>query len=112
MAHLLKSKSWWHAQSLLHEVVEVRSSLGLTTCVDATNLWPGERARLLDIARQFGLSATVVLVCVSVDRAMKRNAARPLPLPEDQIIACLRRMGEAIEAVHDENWDEIVTVNT
>ena len=58
------------------------------------------------------MPATAVLLSVAVDRALARNAARASPIPEADLIQCLRKFGTACDAVGLEPWESFTVVKT
>jgi predicted kinase len=61
---------------LLHREAERRSTAGLLTVVDATNVEPHARRRLLAIARRAGRPAAAIVLDLALDDVLARNRGR------------------------------------
>jgi predicted kinase len=90
--------------------VTARLAAGLTVVVDATNVTPPARARLLAWARHHGRPATALRFVVDADALVRRNAARPGhgPVSSDDVrkyaaidISRDRLIGEGVDVVVD-----------
>jgi protein phosphatase len=65
------------AFELLHFILRKRLALGRLTVVDATNLDPADRAKLIAIAREFHALPAAIVFCIDERTCAERNAARP-----------------------------------
>ncbi len=95
------------AFAVLDQIVEARARRGLTTVVDTLGLDPARRRGYLDLARQAGLPAAVVLVDADPAEIRRRNQNRNRPVPATAHEAQLRRMRAAAQEIPAEGWDVI-----
>ena len=65
------------AFELLHFILRQRLALGRLTVVDATNLEPADRAKLVAIAREFHALPAAIVFAIDEKTCAARNAARP-----------------------------------
>ncbi|MFN0129784.1 MAG: polynucleotide kinase-phosphatase [Verrucomicrobiales bacterium] len=65
------------AFELLHFILRQRLALGRLTVVDATNLEPADRAKLVAIAREFHVLPAAIVFRIDEKTCAERNAARP-----------------------------------
>jgi predicted kinase len=95
------------AFAVLDQIVAARVRRGLTTVVDTLGLDPARRRGYLDLARQAGLPAAVVLVDADPAEIRRRNQNRNRPVPAAAREAQLRRMRLAAQEIPAEGWDVI-----
>jgi protein phosphatase len=81
-----------HAQDVTTEAVTIQDLLlagrcrrRLLTVVDATNIRPDVRSRLLGYAYSNTMLPVAVVLDVPLETCLARNAARPRPVPEEVI---------------------------
>jgi len=91
--------------------VALRAALaaGRSVVVDNTNVTPGERARIVDIAREFGARVVALYVAATTREAVGRNEQRSgsARVPKVAIFTCAKRL---VPPVVDEGFDEVRTL--
>jgi alkanesulfonate monooxygenase SsuD/methylene tetrahydromethanopterin reductase-like flavin-dependent oxidoreductase (luciferase family)/predicted kinase len=97
------------AFSLLDQIAAARTRRGLTTVIDTLGLDPARRRGYLDLARNAGLPAVLVLVDTPAPLCRDRNRASPLPIPAAVLDGQLRRMRDVPSEAAAEGWDLILT---
>lgn len=65
------------AFDLLHFIVRKRLQRGRLTVVDATNVQPEARKKLIELAREHYVQATAIVLHIPIDIAQARNDQRP-----------------------------------
>jgi protein phosphatase len=65
------------AFDLLHYIVRKRLQRGRLTVVDATNVQPEARKKLIELAREHYVQATAIILDIPIDIAQARNDQRP-----------------------------------
>ncbi|SEG11321.1 polynucleotide kinase-phosphatase [Thermomonospora echinospora] len=79
------------AFDLLHYIVRKRLRRGLLTVVDATNVQPGGRQQLVQIAKEHDVLSVAIVLDVPEAVARERNAARPDRDLPDHVLPRQRR---------------------
>ncbi|HEU5416116.1 MAG TPA: LLM class flavin-dependent oxidoreductase [Streptosporangiaceae bacterium] len=100
------------AFSLLGQIAAARTRRGLTTVIDTLGLDPARRRGYLDMARQSGLPAVVVIFETPAAVCRERNRASVLPVPAAVLDAQLRRMRDVPAEIAAEEWDAILAAGT
>lgn len=77
---------------LLRRDLEERMAAGRTTVVDATNVFPRRRGRHIRVAKAHGRPVTAVVFDVPLDELLRRNAARPSPVPAGGVVFVAQSM--------------------
>ncbi|MBK6425833.1 MAG: AAA family ATPase [Blastocatellia bacterium] len=100
------------AFEVLGLLVRHRLAIGRTTVVDATNVSRSSRAEFLGVARAAGRPAVAVVLDVSVEECVARDAARADRRVGRAIIESQRRTLDAsISDIALEGFDEIRVMN-
>ncbi|MCV0402747.1 MAG: AAA family ATPase [Chloroflexi bacterium] len=96
------------AFDLLHRLLAMRLRRGRLTVVDATNVEPWARERLLAVARRHRRPAIAIVLEVPLAVALERNATRSAPRPPP---AALRRqhrwLSESLAELDGEGYDAV-----
>jgi predicted kinase len=96
------------AFAVLHLLVQMRLEIGRTTVVDATSVARSSRAELLAEARAAGRPAVVVVLDVSVEECVRRDAARTdRSVGRDVIVQQRRLLDASMPEIANEGFDEI-----
>lgn len=100
------------AFEVLHLLVRSRLELGRMTVVDATSVSRASRAQLLDVARATGRPAIAVVLDVSVEECVARDAVRTDRHVGRAVIELQRRSLDAsLPEIVNEGFDEIRIVD-
>ncbi len=89
-------------------LLDARLARGLTTVVDATNVYPHVRTGLLARARYWQRPALAVLFGVPLHICQARNAARPRQVPDD----VLRELHQRLPTAHQLQAEGFTTIHT
>lgn len=73
------------AFALFHTILDMRTRIGVLTVADATNLRPSSRETIRNIAKGHGRPVFYMVMDVSLEEALRRNAARSRQVPEHAI---------------------------
>jgi predicted kinase len=93
---------------LLNQALELRLGRGLLTVVDATNVQPWARDKLLDIARRNRRQAAAVVLDLPLALCLERNATRSGGrLPEAAIRRQHRSLRASIKNLEAEGFDPV-----
>ncbi len=65
------------AFELLYYIVRKRLKNGLFTVIDATNIHPDDRKRIVELAREYHVFAAAIVLNEEIETCIERNAARP-----------------------------------
>ena len=96
------------AFAVLDAIVAARVRRGLTTVVDTLGLDRARRIAHLARARDARIKAVVVVFRTPDQLCRARNATRDRPVPAAALTGQLRRVGEVLDELHDEGWDEVI----
>jgi alkanesulfonate monooxygenase SsuD/methylene tetrahydromethanopterin reductase-like flavin-dependent oxidoreductase (luciferase family)/predicted kinase len=96
---------------LLDQIVVARLGRGLTTVVDTLGLESERRLGYLELARRVGMPAVVVAFDSPPEVCRQRNADRDRPVPARVLTEQLRRFRAVTDALTDERWDVLLTVD-
>ena len=64
------------AFELLYSAAEKRLALGKRTVIDATNLQPSDRKRIIELSRAYDVHAAAIVLDVEAEELLRRNASR------------------------------------
>lgn len=92
------------AFELLHTALSLRLAGRRLTVVDATNVEAWARQPPLAIARRYGRPAAAIVFAIPLDVCLRRNAARPAPLPPAAIRRQHRWLAGALESLPGEGF--------
>jgi predicted kinase len=97
------------AEALLQSLPAFCAAKGWDVVFDATNVTRARRAPLIATARQHGFKPVAIFVTGSLGAALKRNAARPFPVPTPAVLNFARRLEPPSL---EEGFEEVVVVDT
>jgi protein phosphatase len=96
------------AFSLLHQALDMRLARGLLTVVDATNVQPWAREKLVEIARRRRRRAAAVVLDPPLPLCLERNATRTAGrLPPAAIRRQERSLRDSIKDLEAEGFDPV-----
>lgn len=96
------------AFSILHQVLEMRLARGLLTVVDATNVQPWTRRKLLEIARRRRRAAAAIVLDLPLPLCLERNATRSVGrLPAPAIRRQYRSLRDSVSDLEAEGFDPV-----
>ena len=82
------------AFELLYSAAEKRLALGKRTVIDATNLQPSDRKKIIELSRAYDVHAAAIVLEVEAEELLRRNASRTDRSLSDKVI---RRQHEALQ---------------
>jgi predicted kinase len=111
-AHISKDMFPRHArdkQARQDAALRAALSARRSAVIDNTNTSQEERARIVDIAREFGARVVVYYIAASTREAITRNALRsgPAQVPKVAIFTCAKRL---VAPAAEEGFDEVHTI--
>jgi protein phosphatase len=96
------------AFSILHQVLDLRLGRGLLTVVDATNVQPWARRKLLEIARRRRRPAAAIVLDLPLTLCLERNATRTAGrLPAAAIRRQYRSLRDSLNDLKAEGFDSV-----
>jgi predicted kinase len=98
------------ALDLLHRALAARMRRRLTTVVDATNVLPEHRQRLLAQAWDHGVPVVAVVMATPLAECMRRNAARDRPVPAAVVRLMHGQLAAGLSRLAEEGFAEVVVV--
>ena len=100
------------AFSLFRMILRLRLAAGRPAVADSTALEPATRRVLMDIAREAGVEAVLVLMDMPIELCRERNRGRDRQVPEVILVRHAGQMKAALAEVGEEGWDRIVRFTT
>jgi len=96
------------AFSILHQVLDMRLARGLLTVVDATNVQPWARGKLVEIARRRRRPAAAIVLDLPLRLCLERNATRTTGrLPAAAIRRQYRSLRDSVSDLEAEGFDPV-----
>ena len=100
------------AFALLDQIVAARAKRSLTTVIDTLGLDPERRVAYRRLAREAGLPAVLVIMNTAAGLCRERNRRRDRPVPALILTDQLRKISRLLETVQDEDWDQVLIIDT
>lgn len=100
------------AFTVLHVLARARVARGLLTVIDATNLLPGSRRPLLELARRHGRPTVAVVFDVPLAELLARNADRERSVPADAVRKHHAQLAQALTVLPAEGYTAIIGAGT
>lgn len=100
------------AFSLFRMILRLRLAAGRPAVADSTALKPATRRVLMDIAREAGAEAVLVLMDMPLEVCRERNRGRERKVPEEVLERHCEQMRRVLAEVEEEGWDRIVRFAT
>lgn len=94
-------------------IIGMRMNIGRPTIADGVNLHRELRTGMLDLARKHEYPTALVVFDMTLETCLAQNEQREegRRIPEWQIEAQRKALGEAVPHVRDEGWNQVIVLN-